>query len=159
MCSRRTRPPRVRRSRACRVQAVLTHTLVRSPGCAISRPGAPTPLIFELAILFAGEGSPDEKFFGTFPYPYMNGLLHLGHAFSLSKVALPSRRAQLSDVQHETAHLPHSAPFQQSSAVWVLTVDSLCCTQLVFASAFHKLLGKKVLFPQGFHCTGMPIKV
>jgi hypothetical protein len=27
-----------------------------------------------------------EKFFGNFPYPYMNGLLHLGHAFSLSKV-------------------------------------------------------------------------
>ena len=27
-----------------------------------------------------------EKFFGNFPYPYMNGLLHLGHAFTLSKV-------------------------------------------------------------------------
>lgn len=27
-----------------------------------------------------------EKFFGNFPYPYMNGLLHLGHAFSASKV-------------------------------------------------------------------------
>ncbi|KDD74490.1 hypothetical protein H632_c1278p1, partial [Helicosporidium sp. ATCC 50920] len=26
------------------------------------------------------------KFFGTFPYPYMNGLLHLGHAFSISKL-------------------------------------------------------------------------
>ncbi|EER92418.1 hypothetical protein BDA96_01G434100 [Sorghum bicolor] len=30
--------------------------------------------------------SPGEKFFGNFPYPYMNGLLHLGHAFSLSKL-------------------------------------------------------------------------
>jgi hypothetical protein len=29
---------------------------------------------------------PAGKFFGNFPYPYMNGLLHLGHAFSLSKV-------------------------------------------------------------------------
>jgi len=30
--------------------------------------------------------SPGEKFFGNFPYPYMNGLLHMGHAFSLSKL-------------------------------------------------------------------------
>ncbi|KAI0497193.1 hypothetical protein KFK09_020415 [Dendrobium nobile] len=29
---------------------------------------------------------PDEKFFGNFPYPYMNRFLHLGHAFSLSKL-------------------------------------------------------------------------
>jgi len=26
-----------------------------------------------------------EKFFATFPYPYMNGKLHLGHTFSASK--------------------------------------------------------------------------
>ena len=44
----------------------------------------------------------------------MNGMLHLGHAFSLSK--------------------------------------------LEFAAAFHRLCGKNVLFPQGFHTTGMPIK-
>ncbi|KAL4433681.1 hypothetical protein ABPG75_000122 [Micractinium tetrahymenae] len=59
------------------------------------------------------EGRPP-KFFGTFPYPYMNGVLHLGHAFSLSK--------------------------------------------LEFAAAYHRLRGDNVLFPQGFHCTGMPIK-
>ncbi|CBI29686.3 unnamed protein product, partial [Vitis vinifera] len=36
----------------------------------------------------AGEKPPEpgEKFFGNFPYPYMNGFLHLGHAFSLSKL-------------------------------------------------------------------------
>ena len=44
----------------------------------------------------------------------MNGLLHLGHAFSLSK--------------------------------------------LEFAAAFARLSGRRVLFPQAFHCTGMPIK-
>lgn len=26
------------------------------------------------------------KYFGSFPYPYMNGTLHLGHSFTLSKV-------------------------------------------------------------------------
>lgn len=57
---------------------------------------------------------PGEKFFGNFPFPYMNGFLHLGHAFSLSKVE--------------------------------------------FAAAYHRLRGANVLFPFGFHCTGMPIK-
>ncbi|GLJ16023.1 hypothetical protein SUGI_0265820 [Cryptomeria japonica] len=31
-----------------------------------------------------------EKYFGNFPYPYMNGSLHLGHAFSLSKLEFAS---------------------------------------------------------------------
>ena len=30
--------------------------------------------------------------------------------------------------------------------------------QLEFACAYHRLCGRRVLFPQGFHCTGMPIK-
>ncbi|GLU20675.1 hypothetical protein SLE2022_368630 [Rubroshorea leprosula] len=30
--------------------------------------------------------APGEKFFGNFPFPYMNGFLHLGHAFSFSKI-------------------------------------------------------------------------
>ncbi|KAJ4846934.1 hypothetical protein Tsubulata_010336 [Turnera subulata] len=36
----------------------------------------------------AGERPPKdgEKFFGNFPYPYMNGFLHIGHAFSVSKL-------------------------------------------------------------------------
>ncbi|BDA46666.1 Leucine-tRNA ligase, cytoplasmic [Coccomyxa sp. Obi] len=70
--------------------------------------------IFEANAPAEGEEALEGKFFGNFPYPYMNGLLHLGHAFSLSK--------------------------------------------LEFASAYHRLCGKRVLFPQGFHCTGMPIK-
>uniref|UniRef100_A0A1B6IUA7 leucine--tRNA ligase n=1 Tax=Homalodisca liturata TaxID=320908 RepID=A0A1B6IUA7_9HEMI len=56
----------------------------------------------------------DEKFFTTFPFPYMNGRLHLGHTFSLSKCE--------------------------------------------FAVRYQRLKGKRVLFPFGFHCTGMPIK-
>lgn len=55
-----------------------------------------------------------EKFMVTFPYPYMNGRLHLGHAFSVTKAE--------------------------------------------FMVRFQRMLGKNVLFPFGFHCTGMPIQ-
>ena len=55
-----------------------------------------------------------EKFMVTFPYPYMNGRLHLGHTFTITKCE--------------------------------------------FAVGYQRLLGKKCLFPFGFHCTGMPIK-
>ncbi|EJW05209.1 hypothetical protein EDEG_00674 [Edhazardia aedis USNM 41457] len=53
------------------------------------------------------------KYFVTFPYPYMNGKLHLGHLFTLSKAE--------------------------------------------FYARYMKLKGYNVLFPLGFHCTGMPI--
>jgi leucyl-tRNA synthetase len=45
----------------------------------------------------------------------MNGRLHLGHVFSISKAE--------------------------------------------FAVGYRRLKGKRALFPFGFHCTGMPIKV
>jgi leucyl-tRNA synthetase len=67
--------------------------------------------LFEVDAPAGGEPVPEGKFFGNFPYPYMNGVLHLGHAFSLSK--------------------------------------------LEFAAAYNRLIGKRVLFPQGFHCTGV----
>ena len=55
-----------------------------------------------------------EKFIVTFPFPYSNGHLHIGHAFSLTKA--------------------------------------------VFRAQFERHLGKNVLFPFAFHCTGMPIQ-
>ena len=63
---------------------------------------------------YNADGSPMPKYMVTFPYPYMNGRLHLGHAFSLTKAE--------------------------------------------FMARFQRLLGKNVLFPFGFHCTGMPIQ-
>ncbi|KAL7720347.1 leucine--tRNA ligase [Entamoeba marina] len=61
------------------------------------------------------EVQPGQKtFFPTFPFPYMNGRLHLGHTFTLTKAE--------------------------------------------FAARYHKLKGDAVMFPFGFHCTGMPIK-
>lgn len=41
--------------------------------------------IFEENAPLEPKKSKDEKFLATFPFPYMNGRLHLGHAFSLSK--------------------------------------------------------------------------
>ncbi|KAG8531134.1 uncharacterized protein KY384_004492 [Bacidia gigantensis] len=54
------------------------------------------------------------KYFAIFAYPYMNGRLHAGHSFTISKVE--------------------------------------------FTCGFNRMEGKRVLFPLGFHCTGMPIK-
>ncbi|XP_068628221.1 leucine--tRNA ligase, cytoplasmic [Battus philenor] len=68
--------------------------------------------IFEMDV--PTDGKRQEKFMCTFPYPYMNGRLHLGHTFSLSKCE--------------------------------------------FATRYYRLKGRMVLFPFGFHCTGMPIK-
>jgi leucyl-tRNA synthetase len=56
----------------------------------------------------------DETFMVTFPYPYSNGHLHIGHAYSLTKA--------------------------------------------IFRAQYERHLGKNVLFPFAFHCTGMPIQ-
>lgn len=41
--------------------------------------------VFEVDAPADGEAKADETFFVTFPYPYMNGPLHLGHTFTISK--------------------------------------------------------------------------
>eukprot|EP00398_MALV-I-01_sp_L67-1_P000400 gene400-4_t len=40
-----------------------------------------------------------ETFFATFPYPYMNGKLHLGHAFTITKAEFAARFQQLNGKQ------------------------------------------------------------
>jgi len=63
---------------------------------------------------FEVDPDPDrEPYFVNFPYPYMNGYLHIGHTFTL--------------------------------------------LQLEFAARYHRLLGRNVLWPFAFHCTGTPI--
>lgn len=37
------------------------------------------------------DGKQASKFFGTFPFPYMNGYLHLGHGFTLAKAEFMAR--------------------------------------------------------------------
>ncbi|KAI9921675.1 hypothetical protein PsorP6_002514 [Peronosclerospora sorghi] len=65
--------------------------------------------------LFESNSDPSKpKYMVTFPYPYMNGYLHVGHLFTLMKVE--------------------------------------------FAARYHRLKGENVIFPFGFHCTGMPIQ-
>lgn len=40
-------------------------------------------------------GADRQKYFSTFPYPYMNGVLHLGHGFTLSKADFATRYQKL----------------------------------------------------------------
>lgn len=95
--------------------------------------------LHEVDALPDGTRKEDEKFFTTFPFPYMNGRLHLGHTFSLSKCEV---NTSLLCFRHY--FLKFCRPERK---FW-----------LQFAVRYHKLKGKRVLFPFAFHCTGMPIK-
>lgn len=53
-----------------------------------------TEKVFEVDAPKKGEEA-QEKFFGNFPFPYMNGLLHMGHAFTFSKVEFTSNFERL----------------------------------------------------------------
>ena len=60
------------------------------------------------------------KFFNTFPYPYMNGRLHLGHAFSATKNEFATRFKRL----------------QGKNAIWPF---SFHCTGMPIAAAALKI--------------------
>lgn len=79
------------------------------------QPDAPSTAEVPLhSITPAGLREKYPKFYGTIAYPYMNGTLHVGHAFSDSKVE--------------------------------------------FMVGWERMQGKRVLWPQGYHCTGLPIR-
>jgi len=67
-----------------------------------------------------GVDNPDEKFIVTFPYPYMNGVLHIGHAFSLTKAVF---RAQ----------------FERNRGKNVLFPFAFHCTGMPIQAAANKL--------------------
>ena len=86
----------------------------------------------------------------------MNGLLHLGHAFSLSKVCVPI--ILVPTTYHSLQARTGASEYALCMLSIILPFAQVLAPQLEFASAYHRLCGKRVLFPQGFHCTGMPIK-
>ena len=73
-------PPRSHQPTPIVDRSVAARSLFRHPTL--------TPIPYRPRTRTAGSKPP--KFFGNFPYPYMNGMLHLGHAFSLSKLEFAS---------------------------------------------------------------------
>ena len=51
--------------------------------------------LFEAEPLFGASGEPRPKFFVNFPYPYMNGYLHMGHCFTLLRAEVAARYKRL----------------------------------------------------------------
>ena len=47
--------------------------------------------LFEAEPAFDDSGDPRPKFFVNFPYPYMNGYLHMGHCFTLLRAEVAAR--------------------------------------------------------------------
>lgn len=69
--------------------------------------------VFEADAVDDNSDDKKNKYFLTFPFPYVNGLPHLGHLYTNMRVEARAR--------------------------------------------FKRLQGKNVLFPQAWHCTGVPI--
>ena len=68
-------------------------------------------------------GDDDESFLVTFPYPYMNGVLHIGHAFSFSKALFRSMYERLQPHHQNSTLLPfafHCTGMPIQAVTWIL---------------------------------------
>lgn len=86
---------------------------------------------------FEANPNPDaESFMVTFPYPYSNGHLHIGHAFSLTKAVF---RAQYERHQGKNVLFPFAFHCTGMPIQAVSTCAELVCPELVFgACAMNK---------------------
>lgn len=70
------------------------------------------------------------KWFGSFPYPYMNGTLHLGHAFTISKVEFSAGYQRLLGKRVLFPHGLHATGMPIKVAIsWNLTHAHLTTSQ------------------------------
>ena len=66
--------------------------------------------------------SHENKFFVTFPYPYMNGTIHLGHTFTISKVFNAYMHFLHSFILRDCWDLVFRRPRWGQESVWAATV-------------------------------------
>lgn len=84
------------------------------------------------------------KYFTTFPYPYMNGYMHLGKYKKNTFAYLLILRYN---------------DFILFSCLFIYNIGhAFSLSKCEFSVRYQKQLGKNVLFPFSFHCTGMPMQ-
>lgn len=66
------------------------------------------------------------KWFGTFPYPYMNGSLHLGHAFTISKIEFMAGYQRMLGKRALFPHGLHCTgmPIKVNSHIYTINFDN-----------------------------------
>ncbi|KAG8986294.1 cytosolic leucyl tRNA synthetase [Tulasnella sp. 427] len=87
--------------------------------------------LFEIDAPDPSSADPPPKWFGTFPYPYMNGSLHLGHGFSISKIEF-------------------NAGYQRMLGKRALFPVGMHCTGMPIKAASDKLVREIELFGENF---------
>lgn len=73
-------------------------------------------------------GASQDKFMVTFPYPYMNGRLHLGHAFTLLKCEVSLGDAAHLHIDKVTAPSPSIAVYTVLISVFEDVYSNCLCS-------------------------------